>query len=524
MEKNFLVSSILVLSSGLLLTACGDSNSSIDSNSDSNNNNGTEVIDEYSHLINIDEDENGVPDWQEEEIELVYASSFYGEADEENPIWLNIEKFMEEHDNITVVRDRQFATDEDDFDQLEMLNARAMDRNLPDIFYSPLAAEAYDREFTLDLTPYVETDEEAEWISDNAREFMRSYDGEQIYGIPWMSVSQYVMINTRLLRENNISIPNYDWTYEDYENLRSEVSVLTANNPIFPGIVNFSEIGPNYFDGISNGWKGYNIETEQWELANATNYGQWFEQFAREGIEGLHFYDLTEEERIAKVGNLGWAFGDGLQVIDSTWMYALSGDVNEFIIDRGMDVDIYPLPTAPESGETQLQAYYDTLSLSSQLSDEPVKAEAAFQLLKWLTYGEEGLLSKWALIDEYMDLPEDAPLRAEESLMNFVQGWPVTTNPEVLEQHPLVKGFPDDGELAVYNFDAFKDEAFQQQLANPIAYPRHMPGFSNAQSELEIWEIMHQIRDEGVRYNDIAGEWDMEMNGILEEYLRQYNR
>lgn len=514
MKKKGLLSFMIMLVFLLLLGACSD-NETDSTGEDHDTDNG---------LIGIDEDGNGVPDWQEEEIELVYASSFYGENDEENPIWLNIEKFMEKHENITVVRDRQFAADEDDFTQLEMLNARAMEGNLPDIYYSPLAAEAYDREFTLDLTPYIEVDEEAQWISDNAREFMQTYDGEEIYGVPWMSVSQFAIINTGLLRENNVAVPSYDWTYEDYEDLRSSVAKLTPNNPIFPGIVSLAEIGPHYFDGIPNGWKGYNIETEQWELANATNYGQWFERFAKEAVEGLHFYDLTEEERIEKVGNLGWAFGDGLQVIDSIWMYALSADVNEFVVDREMEVDIYPLPTAPESGETHLQAYYDTLSLSSQLAEDPVKAEAAFQLLKWLTYSEEGLLSKWALIDEYIGLPEDAPLRAEEELMNFVQGWPVITNPDVLQHHPLVQGFSEDSELAMFNFEAFKEEAFQQQLANPIAYPRHMPGVSNAFDEIDTWEIMHQIRDEGVRYNDIAGEWDLMMNDHLEEYLRQYSR
>ncbi len=504
----------------LLLSACtGES-----STKETINEEDTGEITDFSNYIGIDEDGSGIPDWQEKEIELVYASKFYGENDETNPIFLNIQKFMEIYPNITVVRDRQFAADEEDLVQMEMLTARANERNLPDIFYSAIAAEAYDRELTLDLTPYIESDSEADWISENAKSFMKTYDGEEIYGIPWMSVAQFPAINTKLLRENNIAIPSYDWTYQDYEDLRSEVAKLTPDNPIFPGIIEFQDHGAHYFDSIPNGWLGYNIETQKWDFTNSKKYGEWFEQMSREGIEGLHFYDLTEEQRAQKVGNLGWAWGDGLEAISNVWMYALSGDVQEIIVNREMEFDIYPMPEAPEGGTTSLRAYYDTLSLSSELEDDPVKAEAAFHLLKWLTYGEEGLKSKWSLIEEYTGLPEDAPLRAEVDLMNFVQGWPITTNPEILQQHPLVKGFPEDSELAVYNFDAFKNTEFQQQLANPIPYPRQMPAVTNVFGNLDIWELRNQIRDEGVRYSDIAAEWDTMMNEYLEEYLRQYTR
>ncbi|UTI42413.1 ABC transporter substrate-binding protein [Niallia sp. RD1] len=437
---------------------------------------------------------------------------------------LNIKKFMEKYPNITVTRDRQFTGEMDDFEKMEVLTARASEGTLPDVFYSPLAAEAYDRELTLDLTPYIESDEEADSISDNARSFMMSYDGEEIYGVPWMSVSQFPAINLKLLKENNISIPSYDWTYEEYENLRSEVAQLTPSKPIFPGIIDFSELGPHYFDSIPNGWKGYNSETERWDFSGSPKFGEWFELVAKEGKQGLHFYDLTEEERVSKVGNLGWPWGDGLEAIGNVWMYALSSDVNELVKNREMDIDIYPMPQAPEGGSTSLHGYYDTLSISSSLSDDLVKAEAAFQLVKWLSFGEEGLLSKWSLIDEYSGLEEDAPLRAEDSLMDFIQGWPVTTDKDVLAQHPFVKGFAADSPLAIFNFEAFKSEEFQQQLSNPIPFPRNMPAVANAFNNLDTWTLKNKIKDEGVRFGDIAAEWDETMNAYLDDYLRQYNK
>lgn len=516
----------LALIFSLVLSACSKDEGAAESN-ESNEANETEEVaqnEQSSESAGIDEDGNGVPDWQEKPIELLFALRFYGENDDANPIYLNIKKFTEKYPNIKVTRDRQFAIEQPDGDELEILTARAMEGTLPDIFYSPLSAEVYDRELTLDLTPYLEADPDSKWISENARSFMQTYDGKEVYGIPWMSVAQFPALNLKLLRENNIAIPPYNWTYDDYEHLRSEVAKLTPNNPIWPGMIEFIEFGSHYFDSIPNGWKGFNMETRRFDYTNSKKFGEWLDQVSKEGKQGLHFYDLTEEERAKKAGNLGWSWGDGLEAVGNVWMYALSSDVNELIKTRKMEIDIYPMPQAPEGGTTSIHAYYDTLSLSSAISEDPVKAEAAFQLLKWLTYSEEGLMSRWALIDEYTGLPEDAPLRAEDRLMDFVQGWPITTNPEVLKHHPLVKGFPEDSELAIFNFPAFQNVDFQQMLSNPIPYPRHIPGVAKTYGTLNPWDIRDDIRDEGKKYSDIAPEWDALLNKTLDDYLREYNK
>ncbi|MEK4192854.1 ABC transporter substrate-binding protein [Paenibacillus sp. FSL L8-0323] len=526
MKKRITVVSSIMLVFSLLLSACSgnaNTNSANVNNSEVYGGNNQNTEGQEAETNWTDEDGNGVADWQEKQIELDYAMRFYGENDDTNPMFLNIRKFMEKYPNITVARDSQFAIEQSDTDELEILTARAMEGTLPDIFYSPLAAESYDRELTLDLTSYLDKDPESKWISENAKSFMTTYDGKGIYGIPFQSVSEFPAVNLNLLKENNIAIPPYNWTYADYEHLRSEVAKLTPNNPVFPGGIGFIDHGPHYFDGIPNGWKGFNSETKRFDFANSKKYGMWLDQFAKEDKQGLWFWDLPEDVRKKKVGESTNPWADGLEAVGNFWLYSLSTDVNEMIKTRKMDIDIYPMPTAPEGGITDLHGYYDTLSLSSALDEDPVKAEAAYQLLKWLTYGEEGLKSRWALIDEYMGLPEDAPIRAEDQLMDFIQGWPVTTNPEVLKNHPLVKGFPEDSELAIFNFQAFQNVDFQQMLSNPVPYPRQLPGVVKAYDTLNPWEIRNQIRDKGKKYSDVAAEWDSMMNKTLDDYLGEYN-
>ncbi|WP_304943155.1 hypothetical protein, partial [Vallitalea guaymasensis] len=74
----------------------------------------------------------------------------------------------------------------------------------------------------------------------------------------------------------------------------------------------------------------------------------------------------------------------------------------------------------------------------------------------------------------------------------------------------------------IYNFEAFKDEDFQQILSNPVPYPRNIPAVARAYAQLNIWDIKNQIKDQGVRYSDIAEEWDELMNTYLDDYLREY--
>ncbi len=498
----------------------------------------------YSDTIDIDQDGNGTPDWQETEMTINYASDFYDDDNDLNTLFRNALQWAEQYPNITVVRDERFkkaTTNDDDAALLELLTAASQDGSMPDIYYSPTSAEVYDQDLTMDLTPYLRTDEEARFISDNAFEFMTSFDGLEIWGVPYMSVSQFPAINTGLLREKAIDIPSYDWTYEEYEGLRSEVGEITNSGMcVFPGIIDFSEHGPNYFDNIPNGWKGFNIETQRFDFTSANNFGAWLTEEAAEGDRGWHFYDIEETQRENLCGSYSWPWGDGFQAIDNMWMYSLSTDVNTLIKSRDLDIDIYPMPKAPEDGTTALHGYYDTFSLSYELKNDLVKAQAVYELAKWLTYGEDGTEARWSLIDEDIaqygvtvdewveagNTEETFPsVHPSTHLMDYIMGWPVTTNPNVLENHPLVKGFDEDSPFAVYNFDAFKNTEFQKQLSGPVAYPRQIPAAARVIDDLNVWDdIKNRIKNEGYDYETLAVEMDELLNSALDDYLKYYTK
>jgi multiple sugar transport system substrate-binding protein len=482
-------------------------------------------------IYNVDLNDDGTPDWQQDQIDLVIGFSYYGEVNEDNAVWMNILKFMEQYPNITVTRDPEFAGGwEGGDDGLLILQEAALaEGRLPDVFFNPKGAETYDKGMTLDMTPYIATDEEATFITPNALSGMRTHDNEEIWGIPWQGVGPITAINITLLNQLGIDAPGYDWTYAEYEALRDQVKAINANGQcVFPGVIDFSYFGANYFDGVPNGYRGYNIETQRFDFADAVNYGAWMEQVALEAKQGYHFWDMTEiapEQLAIKCPDITNSWTDGRRAINTIYLWEFNAAVNS-MVNKNFEIDIYPYPVAPEGGETATYTYHDYYSLSRVLEDDRVKAEAAFQLVKWLTYGLDGLESRWSLIDELNVLDENGVspfINGDRYLMDFIQGWPITSNPAVLEMHPLVAGFDSNsGGLDRYNFAAFQNEAFQYQMSNGNPYPRQIPAFASVANNFEPWDIKDQMRDESLSWDNIAPNIQIELNEDIEEYLRNY--
>ena len=108
-------------------------------------------------------------------------------------------------------------------------------------------------------------------------------------------------------------------------------------------------------------------------------------------------------------------------------------------------------------------------------------------------------------------------------LMDYIQGWPITSNPAVMEMHPLVKGFATDSVLARYNFEAFQNPDFQYQMSNANPYPRQIPAFASVANEFEPWSMKDQMLEESLNFGDIAQGIQDNLNEQIVEYLKNYN-
>jgi len=472
-------------------------------------------------IYNVDLNADSTPDWQQDTIELTIGYSYYGADDATNAVWMNILKFMEKYPNISVTRDPLYTSGwENGDDGLLLIQENALlEGTLPDVFFNPKGAETYDKGMTLDLKPYIDTDEEAQFITPNAISGMMTYDNLQMWGIPWQGVGPLVSVNTGLLADLGIAAPSYDWTYEEYEALRSQIgSITNAGQCVFPGVIDFSIFGPNYFDSVPNGYKGYNTITKRFDFAGATNYGSWLESVATEAKQGWHFFDLSETDAETKCPDVTDSWTDGVRGINTIYLWEFNSAVSR-MVDKGFEIDIYPYPVAPAGGQTATYTYHDYYSISKLLVADRVKAEAAFQLVKWLTFGEEGLESRWDLI--YDNDPTEF-VDGTRYLMDYIQGWPITSNPNVMALHPFVKGFDETSPLARFNFEAFKNLAFQYQMSNANPYPRHIPAFASVANEFDPWEIKDTMLEQSLSFIDIALGRQETLNEEIIEYLQYY--
>ncbi|QMS84225.1 ABC transporter substrate-binding protein [Candidatus Xianfuyuplasma coldseepsis] len=511
---------------------------------------------------NVDDNNNDVPDWQEDTIELDMGFSYYGADDATNAVWMNVQKFMEKYPNISVTRNPTFTSGWEDGDDglLEIQIAASQSGELPEIFFNPKGAETFDKGMTLDLSMYIETDEEAQYITPNALTGMRTYDNSEIWGIPWQGVGPITAINLTLLEElgiynptdpDNDNLPGYDWTYEEYEELRDRIAAINEfGQCVFPGVIDFSYFGANYFDSVPNGYRGYNIDTGYFDFAGATNYGNWLQEVAAEAKAGLHWYDLTVMpggqailDGLQGCEDITNSWTDGRRGINTIYLWAFNAEVNS-MVTKGQEIDIYPYPVAPEGGTTATYTYHDYYSLSKKLeADEDwVRAQAAYELVKWLTYGEEGLESRWGLIDEINEEARDAHelallddpelgafvspfITGDRYLMDFIQGWPITSNPNVMAIHPLVAGFGENsGGLDRYEFEAFNLPEFQFQMSNANPYPRQIPAFASVANDFEPWDIKDDMRDLSLSWENIAPEIEATLNEDVDKFLQQYSK
>jgi multiple sugar transport system substrate-binding protein len=532
----------------IVLTACG----------------GSSDLPEFPGLALIDNDDNGVLDWQEQDITLTFGVGHYSHFGDANPLYLNAEKFVEKYPNITI----EYTTVPND---IEVLTAMAQEGSLPDVFQIDDPATAYDRDLTLNMEAYLLSDDDFYDIDTKVVEYMKSYDGLEYYGVPWMGLPQLVAVNTGLLKEKNIPVPGYDWTFDEYETIRSNPALTSDSQCIFPGIVQFPEIGAAYFDNLPNGWKGYNSEMRNIDLVSATGYGEWFMNVIREAKAGLHYWDLTEEQRANQCSEVtGDPFMAGVEAFSTIWTYEFGWKLPEFQ-NNSLEVEVYPMPIAPEGGRDTHAAYFDSIGLNSALVGEEnaVKAEAAAELVKWITFKPEGLKERYALIDYYsqekfeiftdhdeviegeedttfgdyicedgsiyhkdeegnVELPEgqtcEIGIYAMDYLADFVLGYPITTNPEILALYPYGQEALFTGEFEVFNIGMFRDEATLQRLAQSTPYPRNVPGIKTTIDGFNPWDVKVQMQENGTNWENVVNDWNDLLNSQLNDYLRQYTK
>ncbi|MFA5006520.1 MAG: extracellular solute-binding protein [Candidatus Izemoplasmatales bacterium] len=340
-----------------------------------------------------DEDANGIPDWQEETITLKYASWQHTSLDVVTIESLMVQAFTEKYPNITV--EMQIIGSGEEWDANMMIASES--GTLPDVFLINRLKNSLPYNIVADITDYYENDPDTDFIFPSVAD-LGTYKGVR-YAVPTFIYPQVWIVNKDILDAAGVAFPGYDWTYEQAEAI---AAATTNENTHVIGMY-----GCEFYTRELPKILKVEAATNEGELAAARS---WY-AYTYDG-SGFHFDDpvfLSAMTKLTDALTGGWCTqsldAETLEAwyLDPAYTPQYNGkvalwreatwSVKNHFAEMLFDWDVYPGPDGTMGGNTDIAGISTTC-------DHPA---AAYQLLKWMSYSEEGLLTRFQLFEDYSE-------------------------------------------------------------------------------------------------------------------------
>lgn len=261
-----------------------------------------------------------------------------------------------------------------------------------------------------------------------------TYNGH-LYALPYRIQFNGLLVNMDLFDTKNLDTPDYDWTIEEFMSLAkaatdsqySGINILVSNDDTHA-------LQTKLMGGMMEApyqMYGYNMDTHEFDFTS----GAWTkaQDYIKElrAVPGLVSDELKEPDKrnngIAdaydnKFGGSADALASGKVLFGNhnTWeTYWMAKKFN-------FEWDIYPVPHA-EGVEERIQTHIDYVFMTSAVTEE--NAAAAYELVKFLSYSEEGCLARMKYVAENS---ETEPMYT-----------PASSDPEVLKAYEDSELIPD---------------------------------------------------------------------------------
>lgn len=335
-----------------------------------------------------DKDGNGIPDWQEKEITLKYATWQYNNPDTVTIDTLMIEAFMDAYPNITV--ELQIVAEDAVWD--EAFIGLLETESLPDVFLVRRFENFLPMGILADITDYYDNDPDTDYILDSVRD-LGLYNNRR-YIVPTFIYPQFWIVNLDLLAAANVEAPDYDWTWEQMEAIAKAVANPTTKILGIYGTAQYFYEYPKVLKvasdpEIGNRWLSMSFDGTQFNYLDDV-YWQAMNRMVAGMSEGYLVNSLDGDTLLDYYGNaeIDPRYAGHVAI----WRQA-SWAAKEHIPDFNFNFDIYPAPSGIGGGNT------DIAGVSSFCEHK----DAAYQLLKWMSYGQDGLVTRYDLYERYSD-------------------------------------------------------------------------------------------------------------------------
>ncbi|MBI9009546.1 MAG: extracellular solute-binding protein [Tenericutes bacterium] len=339
-----------------------------------------------------DEDANGIEDWTEQEITLTYSTWQHTSADVVTIESLMINAFEEKYPNITVEIQMMGASSEE-WDANFIAASEA--GTLPDAFLVNRIASFLPYNILADMTEYYDNDPDTQYVFDSVSE-LGMYN-EKRYAIPTFIYPRVWIVNLDILDAAGVAAPGYDWTYQQMEaiarattnenyhiigtyntsfyerELAKVLKIEAATTPAELEAANkWQALG---FDGTNFHFDDPAFLSAMNMMTDAINEGFLVGELGPEDLEDWYLDSSFEPAYNGKVAM--WA--------DASWF------VKDYFDQMLFEWDVYPGPNGVTGGNTDIAGISST-------SENP---KAAYQLLKWMSFSQEGLLTRYQLFEDF---------------------------------------------------------------------------------------------------------------------------
>ena len=332
-----------------------------------------------------DKDGNGIPDWQEEEITLTYATWQYNDDTQVTIDTMMLEAFTEKYPNIHVTM--QIVGEDYEWDA--NMQAQAEVGNLPDVFLIYRLETALPYKLLADITEFYNHDDDTKYIFDSVSK-AGIYKGVR-YAVPTFIYPSYWFVNLDILKNNGIQAPSYDWTWDQMEAIAAACYNESEHIVGQYGVSSYWRELPKILSGNAN-WAAF---TYDYDLEKFNFDSPYFEAAFEKLNTALNNHAVTatygEETLTTYYGSPTYhPHYDGSAAIWCSPAWEAKG----YFDTMSFNWDCYPAPGGSTGGNI------DIAGVSSTCAHK----EAAYQLLKWMSFSEEGLITRYALYEDYGEI------------------------------------------------------------------------------------------------------------------------
>jgi len=257
-------------------------------------------------------------------------------------------------------------------DIFDILLNTAAAGTMPDLYLTYQVPILVQNGWALDVTEYLDNDPDAAEIMQSYREVGQVL--ERDYAIPAYTHPYVSIVNTTMIKNYNLEIPDADWTWDEYVELAENLAHYEDYNFGTGGHAPYRWYLALMEGRSSFGWDGNQYNFDDAWVDSLLLEADWASNHVWEGFD-------SEEEKIQALGSASvWIPGAGVIGLFTDYSWGAKQFITFLNKKTGQDFVIYPQPLG-ETGNAMAVVDYCAISPTAEYPRE------TYELSKWLMWG-----------------------------------------------------------------------------------------------------------------------------------------